>query len=76
MSLFCQKGQFCHISDLTASVFVKLSCSFFLDASNSSDESLSKTGVFLKKIYVLTNQHLPIKKVCIIGKFPASSTNE
>lgn len=61
-SLCSQKAQFCHVSDLTTGVLAKLSCSPSLDAKTFSDESLSKTGLFLKKIYVLTNQHLPIKK--------------
>lgn len=61
-SLCSQKAQFCYVSDLTTGVLAKLSCSPSLDANTFSDESLSKTGLFLKKIYVLTNQHLPIKK--------------
>lgn len=75
-SLCSQKSQFCYVSDLTTGVLAKMNCSS-LDANTFSDESLSKTGLFLKKIYVLTNQHIPTKKkVCITGKFPFSTSDE
>lgn len=63
-SLCSQKSQFCYVSDLTTGVLAKMNCSS-LDANTFSDESLSKTGLFLKKIYVLTNQHIPTKKKCV-----------